>query len=438
MDVIIVGAGPAGLAAAITIGKSGHRVRVLDQQPQFGSNKTSGIKIAPNFTRVLRNWGLGDALASVTHPIRRMNFNLVETGEAIGYMSWEDPVMRLTGGEMLAGAFEDVLRLMHDLALHHGAEIFYGHKVVAYESYATQDQPIVALEDGKKMKADLIINAAGTASLANISSGFETIDNWRPTGLSAYTTIIPGDKMQSDPELNELLHDHQDWPCWMGSNRFMLGYPIKQNTAYVLEIFWSDSHAEPWPLDAGIDEWIDFPPEAVDFDGCTPLMDKLLKLVTSLQRSRILTREKPLLDWANDVSQIVAIGDSVHSLPPFMISTHPLGIEDASALGVLFSHIPSPSMLPAILAGFQETRQPACETATATELEWFKMLTSPPGPERETRDAQIRAARDLDQEPTEEELRANWENLGMIFAHDAAEAAEDWWVKWGRLGVSYD
>lgn len=85
VDVIIVGAGFAGLAAAYKLSKSGHKVRVVDQQPHFGSDKKGGIKVGPNLTRALRSWGLTDALGAVTDPARRTGYTLLETGEVLDY-----------------------------------------------------------------------------------------------------------------------------------------------------------------------------------------------------------------------------------------------------------------------------------------------------------------------------------------------------------------
>jgi salicylate hydroxylase len=118
-----------------------------------------------------------------------------------------------------------------------------------------------------------------------------------------------------------------------------------------------------------------------------------------------------------------------------MLSAVPLAVEDANALGTLLSYIPSPSALPAMLSGYQDIRQPACDIACATELARVRMVSLPPGPERDARDATLRADRDRRQEPSEDELRERWEELGIIYTHDATEAAEDWWAKWGRLSV---
>lgn len=431
LDVIIVGAGFAGLAAAYTIAKSGHKVRVLDQQPHFGSNNTGGLKLAPNLTRVLRNWGLGDALAAVTTPAKRTGFISLETGEIMNHIFWDGPVMGSTGGQMLLGVFDDILRLVYDLAVLNGAEVLYGKNVVAYHSTSPEDRPIVVLEGGERLDADCIISAGGLASLANISNEFETMENWIPIGWSLYTTIISGDKMRQDPELNELLY-LQEFPCWMGTNRFIFGYPIKQNTAYVLEFFWPDTHAKPWPLNIGI-EWIDWPLDAIDLSGCEPRMDKLCKLITHLKRTRCLDRREPLSDWVNETNRIVVVGDAAHPFRPCMPSAAASAVEDANALGTLFSHIQDPSALPSMLEGYHEIRQPACDATFSVEIAWMNRICLPPGPERDARDAEFRAERDLNREQTEDELRARWENLGFIFGYDAAEAAEDWWTKWGRL-----
>jgi salicylate hydroxylase len=118
-----------------------------------------------------------------------------------------------------------------------------------------------------------------------------------------------------------------------------------------------------------------------------------------------------------------------------MMSTASLTVEDSSALGVLLSHIPSVSALPSLLTGYQDVRQKTSETTWAAELRYLDLLRLPPGPERDARDLEMRSIWDNDQEPTEDELRENWEKLGILYAHDATEAAEDWWLKWGRLSV---
>ena len=58
-DVIIVGGGIGGLAAALALARAGLAVRVLERSREFGE-VGAGIQIAPNCTRILHEYGLLD------------------------------------------------------------------------------------------------------------------------------------------------------------------------------------------------------------------------------------------------------------------------------------------------------------------------------------------------------------------------------------------
>ncbi|HRX89953.1 MAG TPA: FAD-dependent oxidoreductase, partial [Steroidobacteraceae bacterium] len=62
--VTIVGAGIAGLAAALALLRSGQRVRVFEAAPDFGE-VGAGLSITPNAGRALIALGLGDDLAAL-------------------------------------------------------------------------------------------------------------------------------------------------------------------------------------------------------------------------------------------------------------------------------------------------------------------------------------------------------------------------------------
>src|SRR5690606_10851013 len=62
LPVIVAGGGIGGLAVAVTLGKSGYRVHVLEQArelPEIGA----GIQLGPNAGRMLAKWGILDHLA---------------------------------------------------------------------------------------------------------------------------------------------------------------------------------------------------------------------------------------------------------------------------------------------------------------------------------------------------------------------------------------
>ena len=60
LDLIIIGAGLGGLAAAICLAEKGHKVTVLERNAglsEFGA----GLQLSPNATRLLDAWGLSEA-----------------------------------------------------------------------------------------------------------------------------------------------------------------------------------------------------------------------------------------------------------------------------------------------------------------------------------------------------------------------------------------
>ncbi len=62
MHVVVVGAGVAGMTAAIALGQKGVEVTVLEQAPAL-KEIGAGIQLAANGSLVLRKLGLEDAVA---------------------------------------------------------------------------------------------------------------------------------------------------------------------------------------------------------------------------------------------------------------------------------------------------------------------------------------------------------------------------------------
>ncbi|TFY73913.1 hypothetical protein EWM64_g10099 [Hericium alpestre] len=96
IDFIIVGGGIAGLASAYALASSGHRVRVLEKLPGL-QQPAGGVRVPPNLTKILLEWGLHDELVRRGSKVRPTNLESFETGEIIGYLEWQEDVMKESG-----------------------------------------------------------------------------------------------------------------------------------------------------------------------------------------------------------------------------------------------------------------------------------------------------------------------------------------------------
>src|SRR5882724_4057389 len=61
LNILIVGCGLGGLAAAFTLSKAGHHVTILESAQALGE-VGAGIQLSPNVSRLLIRWGLGPAI----------------------------------------------------------------------------------------------------------------------------------------------------------------------------------------------------------------------------------------------------------------------------------------------------------------------------------------------------------------------------------------
>jgi salicylate hydroxylase len=87
LKVTIVGAGVAGLTAAIALSRQGHSVNVYERRKNTNEQSGSGVQIQPTGVQILRNWGLGEGLRGVAHESGEIKLRRYETGEVIATQS---------------------------------------------------------------------------------------------------------------------------------------------------------------------------------------------------------------------------------------------------------------------------------------------------------------------------------------------------------------
>ena len=99
-------------------------------------------------------------------------------------------------------------------------------------------------------------------------------------------------------------------------------------------------------------------------------------------------------------------------------------------LGSLLSHLRTLDQLPSLLNAYEEIRRQRCTAIVAADIGTAKTMSLPPGPEADARDANMRQTLNVMGEGT---LKAQFEEFAEIFCYDAGDAAEEWWINWGRF-----
>lgn len=83
-NIAIIGAGVAGLSAAIALARDGHIVHVYERRRDTNEDSGSGVQIQPTGVQILRQWGLIEGLSKIAHENGEVKLFRYDTAELIG------------------------------------------------------------------------------------------------------------------------------------------------------------------------------------------------------------------------------------------------------------------------------------------------------------------------------------------------------------------
>ncbi|PSR82689.1 hypothetical protein PHLCEN_2v5976 [Hermanssonia centrifuga] len=105
-----------------------------------------------------------------------------------------------------------------------------------------------------------------------------------------------------------------------------------------------------------------------------------------------------------------------------------MALEDAVVFSTLFSHLKSWDQVGSFVSAYQEIRETRTKAVNTVDVSNAELVRMPPGPNRDRRNESMRRAR---REWDDDALRREFEGVAALFAYEAQDAAEEWWVNWG-------
>ncbi|KAJ6070103.1 hypothetical protein N7499_011990 [Penicillium canescens] len=408
LEVIVVGAGIGGMAAALTLGLRGHHVVILEAAPKL-MEVGAGIQVSPNMLRLFDRWAVSDLIHGQDVALEHIHVRRWENGKLLGTM----PVNK-TFGQQVVIHRADLHNAIIDRALAlPNVELRVNSPVTDVQF----DPASVTLANGTVVRGDIVVGADGIKSTIRSRLLEDSSLKAIPTGDAAYRIMLPREIMEKDPELKELI-DQPEATRWLGPSRHIIAYPVRNHQLYNVVLLHPDEQGseESWTTKGSKQAMVD------NYNGWDSKVRKLIDLVDDNEVLEWkLCLHRPLRTWIR--GSVALIGDACHPMLPYVAQGAAQAVEDAAALGVLLSNITSRAEIPLALSAYERSRKQRAETVQQSGSENRITLHLPDGPEQVARDAQFLASAS-GENPDKWSDRRTQE---FLWAWDAEEAALATW-----------
>ncbi|KAF7300700.1 FAD-binding-3 domain-containing protein [Mycena chlorophos] len=455
LQFIVAGASVAGLTAAIALKYAGHDVLVLEKEATLGRSDVckqiprAGIRLPPNGCKVLFDWGLEDALRARSiagEGFTAWKYQGMEgQRDFLGTHRWPPELLTDAHGDFLQLLHKDLLQVLYDAALaahtipkgSNGSPVVIRFNAEIIESdLSDASSPSVTLSSGDVLHANVIIGADGARGHFRqklLAEENQDTDADVPRGLAVYTATIPKARALTEPAIAKLY----DYPqskmvtFWVGPNRGAQVFVAGREQGLTFWVYTPDSDQDgSWtePSERPLTEVL---------GDCDPLIERLAQLATSPATCVQIKNSHHLESWVSSSSNVVLLGEAAHPFPTVSLHTYSIAIEDGAFIGKIFSHTRNASRIREFLNAFEEVRKPRCSHIYQSEKTYIDVMALPDSPMQQARDSAMRAndaaGRNLMDSGDEDSLQTMWDDMRMVFDYHPADAADDWWMAWGRL-----
>jgi salicylate hydroxylase len=280
LDVIIVGAGLSGLATAISIAQSGHRVTVFEAAKEL-AEVGAGLQLTPNCTRILQQWGLSDSLWAAGAEPTSLSVHSYKGSVLAHDGVFAKNMRRRYGAPFVDMHRVDLQRALYEQAQTLGIQFRLGEKVV--DLTLDVARPELVTQAGTRFVTDLVVAADGLWSRCR-SRFLGRDDPPMPTGDLAYRVVLNLDQIE-DADLRRWVSE-PTCHFWIGPGAHAVGYSLRGGNMYNLVLLVPDD------LPPGLSRQ----PGSVEemkalFQDWDPILSRFLALVDNVDKWKLMHRE---------------------------------------------------------------------------------------------------------------------------------------------------
>lgn len=377
LDIVIVGAGIGGLAAAITLRRCGHRVVILEQA--VGKTEDGyALSSTPNASKILRRLGVDLASVGFT-PWLGIDAYIgdVDTATPAWRSLWVEPPSTIEDRYGAPSGFihrADLHRSLWDLAISTegtgvSVKIFEGVKVTSFDATGTS----VSTATGQVHTPDLIIAADGVRSIAHAA----VVGEERPaetTKAASLRFVIASKDLQAHPACMKMVQESPWRMSYFSGQDKSVG--IFRSACRNDELQNFGVYVYRQVDDAKIRTKADIRQLALEcLESYKEPIPQLIRAAPedSFYLRRVAHRE-PLPQFHKN--RLVLLGDACHPMMPSFGQGAASAMEDAAVLGVVLRNADRPEQLASRLEIWENLRKPrasaavylSCRESTAFEV----------------------------------------------------------------------
>lgn len=346
LQILIVGAGFAGLSAAIECARTGHKVTLFEKVSSIDEITRYGdiISFDPNGSRAFQKWVFPDtsSVAERMEEISRQTDWLDLFHYQGEFVTRQSFVEETKWGRRINGHRGGLHRLVYEFVKtrREEVEVRWGVRVVKYfeesdgaENEGPQVGVVIKGPDGKmeKVMGDAVLAAEGVRSRGRkLVLGLEEDEQPKSSGYAVYRAWFPSEPViAKNPITKHLVEKGDQHEGYIGPDIHFLVSSIKGGS----EINWVFTHID----DGNIEESWQFPgrpEEALAYlEGWCPVVRELVKATPPgrLIDYKLVYRE-PLPKFVSPKGRIALIGDAAHPFLPTSIQGASQSIEDGTVV----------------------------------------------------------------------------------------------------------